>query len=808
MNFIRFFIFWLCLFFPVLALESQAESLDIFDSNQKFATDFLFDERIPELENLTEQSVGPILEKFLSHQNKVESEEQSRLMTLGIGYLYLVQNDYDKSLQTLENGVFGNFVLDDFRLHFMALALEGLAEQAITRKEFAGALEYLNGAVDLRLKLFKLYPRSPFQDQIPQLLAETDKRLGSVHLQLGDYPASWGRYRRSLIRAFPQNDEHKLEILFDLAKTYILAEDFQGSIDIFVYLLTHFSSPETMAAANQFLRDHSQSLTQNHFDTGGLQSLLVNFGNQKTVGGIKKRPIKPLNLLYDDPQIRRFYEALKTADFSKKIDAGYHVLKEIPGAYETKNVTRRINRILLKYLRKNSWNDKIDKTLNLYPLKELNDLGHELWNAGLSIHAIKVFKKILKLHSTETIACHKALFFLGRIYEDRQDYFQSIAKYKKLQQSYGWGPYQQRTRFKIPWLHRAQGDFQSAKNEFEKLISTSRTTTFSYGQNTHLTHENSHPSILYWLAQTEAELGNHLDKTKLLQQLIQDYPFNFYAMVGRMELLMDPLSFSSTDTTLPFEPRKPAMGELDKLKISRAEKLISIGFLARGVQELSGIDKENIEDPEFLFYLAELIGRGRGIQQSIVFSWRISKENNHTSLPRTLVELLFPQPFLDGAKRESVRHHLDPHMVLALMRQESAFNPRITSTANAIGLMQLLPSTAVEIARSIDVDSPTHEDLKQPPINIRLGVKYLDQLMKNFGDNIIYALAAYNAGPQKVKSWTARGSDLKPLEFIESIPFIETRNYVKSVLRNYVIYKSLYENKSFSRFEEVLSIRD
>ena len=117
--------------------------------------------------------------------------------------------------------------------------------------------------------------------------------------------------------------------------------------------------------------------------------------------------------------------------------------------------------------------------------------------------------------------------------------------------------------------------------------------------------------------------------------------------------------------------------------------------------------------------------------------------------------------------------------------------------------MQLLPSTAVEIARSVDADSPTHEDLKQPAINIRLGVKYLDQLMKNFGDNIIYALAAYNAGPQKVKSWAARGNDLKPLEFIESIPFIETRNYVKSVLRNYVIYKSLYENKSFSRFEEV-----
>jgi len=233
------------LLFPLLPLESRAESLDVFDSNQKFATDFLFKDRIPELENLTEQTVGPVLEKFLKHRNKVESQEQSRLMTLGIGYLYLVQKEYDKSLQTLRNGIFGSFVLEDFQLHFMALALEGLAEQAIINNEHSSALEKLNEAVDLRLKLIELHPLSPFQDQIPRLLAKGDKRLGSVHLQLGDYFASWGHYRRSFMRAFPGNDEHKLEILLELANTYTLAEDFQGSIDIFVYLLTHFPSPET-----------------------------------------------------------------------------------------------------------------------------------------------------------------------------------------------------------------------------------------------------------------------------------------------------------------------------------------------------------------------------------------------------------------------------------------------------------------------------------------------------------------------------------------------------------------------------------
>jgi len=808
MTFLRFLIFWFILIFPLWVLESQAQSLDIFNSNQKFANGFLFKDQIPELENLTGQTAGPVLENFFSYQNRVESQEQSRLLALGIGYLYLVQKEYDKSLQTLKQGIFENFVLDDFRLHFMSLALEGLAEHAIANKDHASALEALNEAEDLRLTLFKRHPLSPFQDQIPRLLADAEKRLGRVYLQLGDYPASWGRYRRSLMRAIPENDEHKLAIFFDLVQAYTLAQDFQGAIDIFVYLLTHSPSPETMKAAHQYLKEHLQILTQNNFDTAYLQSLMVNFGDEKIVGGRKKRPIKPLKLLYDHPRIQEFYEALENSGFSKKIEAGYHVLKKVPGAYEAKSVIRQINRILLIHLKRNSWNEKINKTLNLYPLKELNALGHLFWNSGLAIHAIKVFEKIIKLHPTETMACHKALFFLGRIYEDRRNTFQSIARYKKLLESYSWGPYQQRARFKIPWLHRSQGDFQSAKNGFEKLISASRAISFPLNQNNLAARENFIPSAQYWLAQTEADLGNPLEKTKVLRELIQDHPFDFYAIVGRMELFMDPLSFSSQDATQPSQPRKPAMGELDRLRISRAEKLISIGFLKKGVQELSQIENENVEDPEFLFYLAGLIGRGQGYQQSINFSWKISRQRHHTALPRALVELLFPQAFLEDAKQESLDRQLDPHLVLALMRQESAFNPRITSTAKAIGLMQLLPSTATEIARSADVDSPTHEDLKQPQVNIRLGVKYLDQLLKKFDENIIFALAAYNAGPKKVRSWTAQKSGLPPLEFIESIPFIETRNYVKKVLRNYVIYKSLYENESFTRFEDVLSIRN
>ena len=176
-------------------------------------------------------------------------------------------------------------------------------------------------------------------------------------------------------------------------------------------------------------------------------------------------------------------------------------------------------------------------------------------------------------------------------------------------------------------------------------------------------------------------------------------------------------------------------------------------------------------------------------------------------MPGSLIETLFPLAFLDKAREEAEPYNLDPFLVLALMRQESAFNPNARSSANAVGLMHLIPPTARRVARSLGETNPGTDDLKNPSLNIKLGVKYLNQLLERFQDNPVFALAAYNAGPHKVKQWIEIRSALKDLEFIESIPYNETRNYVKKVLRNYVIYKTLYDKQNVSSWKQILSIR-
>lgn len=136
-------------------------------------------------------------------------------------------------------------------------------------------------------------------------------------------------------------------------------------------------------------------------------------------------------------------------------------------------------------------------------------------------------------------------------------------------------------------------------------------------------------------------------------------------------------------------------------------------------------------------------------------------------------------------------------LVAGLVRQESAFAPDAHSPANALGLMQLLPTTARRLAKQAKIRY-AHSRLLDPDYNVRLGTIYVAGLQRQFG-TIESALAAYNAGEDRVALWTAGQNYREPAEFVESIPFTETRQYVQIVTRNADIYRRLYGAENESR---------
>jgi soluble lytic murein transglycosylase len=154
----------------------------------------------------------------------------------------------------------------------------------------------------------------------------------------------------------------------------------------------------------------------------------------------------------------------------------------------------------------------------------------------------------------------------------------------------------------------------------------------------------------------------------------------------------------------------------------------------------------------------------------------------------------FPLAFWNMVKQHAEERGLDPYLVLALIRQESLFDTRARSSAAALGLMQLLPSTAKRIAKQIGIASPSQENLFEPEVNLALGTQYLKDLLQRYSNNWFKAIAAYNAGESAVDRWEKEIVTDDIEEFVERIPYIETRGYVKLVMRNHRIYKKLYDS--------------
>lgn len=145
--------------------------------------------------------------------------------------------------------------------------------------------------------------------------------------------------------------------------------------------------------------------------------------------------------------------------------------------------------------------------------------------------------------------------------------------------------------------------------------------------------------------------------------------------------------------------------------------------------------------------------------------------------------MLFPTWYFEHV--EANTKTLDPWLIQALIRQESAFDPQARSRVGATGLMQLMPSTARRIARL------NKSQLKDPASNVQVGIKFLEKLVEKFDGQVHLALAAYNAGPQRVEQWIKRYPTSDQLLFVDTIPYRETREYVAFILRNYHWYRTL-----------------
>ena len=377
-----------------------------------------------------------------------------------------------------------------------------------------------------------------------------------------------------------------------------------------------------------------------------------------------------------------------------------------------------------------------------------------------------------------------ALFSAGNMNLLSRDYSHAITDYAQLAELFPSSDHAAAAHWRAGWLSYRMGQTAQASQFFEQQIRLYPDAPETV-------------SALYWRARLEETVDHQPSLASAhYRSLIERFTHFYYAQMARQRLaaLGHPLPASLATSSLRSHAASAATDNPipdDDPHLLKASLLINAGLGAYVPEEIAAV-------PDSTSWGAVVEARLYASYGETFRALRLMKRalpsaasSPINAFPLDDWRILFPQPYWSTIVAESAKNNLDPYLVASLIRQESEFNPSAISGANAFGLMQLLPSVGRQMAREEGIGPISSRQLLDPVLNIRLGTRYLRQILDHFNNVPEFALAAYNAGENRVTDWQSAGPYSGLDEFVESIPFSETRGYVEAILRNREIYHDL-----------------
>jgi soluble lytic murein transglycosylase len=359
--------------------------------------------------------------------------------------------------------------------------------------------------------------------------------------------------------------------------------------------------------------------------------------------------------------------------------------------------------------------------------------------------------------------------------------------FRELVRRFPRGRYADRAAWKIGWAAYKQGDFAQTATVFEEAAAA-------------FPRADYRPSWLYWAARSRDQLGHRAAAAGLYRIVAADYMNSYYGRLAtrllaeRREAPAPPIV-----TVARGEEHPPAVVPTDAL----IRALGGAALYDEALQEVEYARRAWGDSPALQATVAWLrhhrglkgktTDRFADVRGAITLMRRAYPQflaAGGEQLPPELLRIIFPLDYWPIIKKYSDAHGLDPWLMTALVSQESTFTPDVRSSANAVGLMQLIPGTARRYASKLGMRYSSAM-LTQPETNVRLGMRYFKDLMDRFG-GAHFALASYNAGEHRIARWIAERPGFDQDEFIDDIPFPETQNYVKRILGTADDYRRLY----------------
>ena len=506
-----------------------------------------------------------------------------------------------------------------------------------------------------------------------------------------------------------------------------------------------------------------------------------------------KIKVKDFFLVANDFKSRRHFKKAKLY-YIKVLNSPHFTFKEKNLSFKALGHIYKMQkdrkRMLKNSKQRSQWllNQGTKASLTAYAESQL-ELARKQWNANKNLVAIQSLNRLLQTKSAEFIR-EKALFLRGSIYYQENQKNKSLKDWDEAIKLLQKQKRQKKLLAKLLWkkalLFREQKKYKEAYKSLAALKKISEKAPHNYNK------------ALFWMAKTKEDLGRNFSAKRHYKELIEKDHFGYYGLLARKNLNkkweIDKISLNS----LKIFNDDQQKSIIHWLNLVGESHLLSLFF-----KEIEPIflNSKQISSQDWLKMIGFWTQSGKYLEVFKALSQMDDKTQKEFATK--YLALFFPLDFYPEVEKTSQKLKIPKALIFAVIRQESAFDTRARSTADAFGLMQLIPRTARQMAREQKQSFKSFRELYKSSKNILLGTAYLKKLLKQ-NDQLYLSIATYNAGPIAVKKWQKEFPDLSPLEFVENIGYEETRNYIRLVTRNYIIYHNLL-GESENWFPEILT---
>lgn len=433
----------------------------------------------------------------------------------------------------------------------------------------------------------------------------------------------------------------------------------------------------------------------------------------------------------------------------------------------------------------------------------LNWLGKLYSRLGKKDEAIGSYLKIIASYPSSEWA-DDALYLVGNIYRESNDVKKAVTFYDRLAREYPGSKFADSAYWWKAWAYYTSGNFKQAEQTLKELIQ-------KYPRSSLVNQ------ALYWQGRIAEKKPDRKRAASYYRRLLAHGPYTYYGhrAAERLSSLNLPVSvpareespetngfifpqiqINDTDTDGPPVWTEEAVKALSKEpSFKKTLELMHLGMNKEAASELWSLQDKITRKRGALLGLSKAFFELGDYYRSLILVLRNYErylEGSYWATPDDFWLLAYPQGYWDSILSYSRKYNQDPYFIAAIIREESQFHTEALSPAGARGIMQIMPSTGEWIAQSVRIKGFDRAKLFDYDTGINLGTWFVNHLMKRFRGDARLVAAAYNAGPDAVLSWLDKNNGFDRDEFVEMIPFAETRGYVKKVMRNYAEYKRIY----------------